>query len=68
MNNVVSSANIMNLDELLEWMISFIYIMNNKGPNIEPWGTPFVISASKDLALLICTNCFVFVKKLLQKF
>ena len=53
MNNVVSSANIMNLNELLEWMISFIYIMNNKGPNIEPWGTPIVISASKDLALVI---------------
>ena len=51
----MSSANIMNLNELLEWMISFIYIyiMNNKGPNIEPWGTPIVISASKDLALLI---------------
>ena len=39
-NRVVSSAYIVNLKRSLEDVISLIYIINKRGPNVEPWGTP----------------------------
>ena len=41
---VVSSAKIMNLNTVLEWIMSFIYMINRRGPKIEPCGTPTVMS------------------------
>ena len=51
-NKLVSSANKQNeiISEVLQ--ISFIYIRNNKGPNIEPWGTPHEIYWSMEMAEL----------------
>ena len=34
--SVVSSAKCMNLNNSLEWAMSFIYIMNKRGPKMEP--------------------------------
>ena len=42
--NVVSSAYKIKLRRSLTVCMSFIYITNNKGPNIEPCGTPVSIS------------------------
>ena len=41
---VVSSAYKINFRLALTLWISFIYTMNSRGPNIEPWGTPVSIS------------------------
>jgi hypothetical protein len=38
---IVSSANSISSDtEFIPKVRSFIYIMNNKGPRIDPWGIP----------------------------
>ena len=37
---VVSSANIIALAIFKQFLKSFTYIKNNKGPKLEPWGTP----------------------------
>ena len=42
-NNVVSSAYMMNLNLSLHLMISLIYIVNKRGPSMDPWGTPVTI-------------------------
>ena len=34
--SVVSSAKFMNLNNSLEWAMSFIYMMNKRGPTMEP--------------------------------
>ena len=34
--SVVSSAKFMNLNNSLEWAMSFIYMMNKRGPKMEP--------------------------------
>ena len=54
---VVSSAYIMNLNMLLASEKSFIYIINNNGPMIEPCGTPVVIGKMLDFMLFICVYC-----------
>ena len=37
----VSSANMMNLTESVPQLNkSFTYMMKNKGPRTDPWGTP----------------------------
>ncbi len=36
--------------------------MNNKGPNIEPCGTPYKIFRVFDLSEFTVTNCFLLVK------
>ena len=41
---VVSWASIINFRLALTLWISFIYIMNSRGPNQESWGTPVSIS------------------------
>ena len=47
-HNVVSSAYVMKLKCEVDCAMSFMYIMNNKGPSIEPWGTPVVILPSSE--------------------
>ena len=42
-HNVVSSAYVMKLKCEMDCAMSFMYIMNNKGPSIEPWGTHQVL-------------------------
>ena len=39
-----------------------MYIRNNNGPNIDPWGTPQLISLSSELKPLIVTNCVLFLR------
>ena len=36
-----------------------VCIMNNKGPSIEPWGTPVVIPPSSEGVSLYITYCFL---------
>ena len=43
LNSVVSSAYIINLNILLASEKSLIYMINNKGPSIEPCGTPTLL-------------------------
>ncbi len=33
--------------------------MNKRGPNAEPWGTPWCNGDENDLMFFICTNCFL---------
>ena len=58
LNSVVSSAYIINLNILLAWEKSLIYMINNKGPSIEPCGTPIVIGRISDLVSSNSTYCF----------
>ena len=37
-----------------------MYIRNNNGPNIDPWGTPQLISLRSELKPLIVANCVLF--------
>ena len=39
--------------------ISFMYIMNISGPNMDPWGTPQVTFMETEVVLLYDTNCFL---------
>ncbi len=64
--SVVSSAKCMNLNNSLEWAMSFIYIMNKRGPKMEPWGTPIKISVFLDNVSPYWTNCFLFDKQLIR--
>ena len=41
----------MNLNILLDAVISFTLIINNSGPSIDPWGTPTLRRAYVDLLL-----------------
>jgi len=41
--------------KLMEFGKSFTYMENNKGPNIDPWGTPIVIYPLDERALLTLT-------------
>ena len=52
LNKVVSSAYIIKLNILLAFGKSFMYkiIINNKGPRIDPCGTPMFIDKISDLA------------------
>ena len=60
--SVVSSAKFINLNNSLEWAMSFIYMMNKRGPKMEPWGTPIKISVFWDNVSPYWTNCFLFDK------
>ena len=40
----------------------YIYIRNNNGPNIDPWGTPQLISLHFELKPLIVTNYVLFLR------
>ena len=41
--------------------MSFIYNRNNKGPTIDPWGTPQFIGRYSDFTLFRFTNGTLFV-------
>ena len=56
---LVSSAKSMNLRVLDVFIISLIYTRNNKGPRIDPWGTPHTILEFWDLDDLNNTYCFL---------
>ena len=57
---VVSSAKIMNLNTVLEWIMSFI---NRRGPSMELCGTQTVMSFFVDCLSFISTYyCFLLVK------
>ena len=57
--NVVSSAYKMKSNFLLDLIMSLIKILNNKGPTIEPWGTPVLNDCMDDLTSSIFTYCFL---------
>ena len=59
LNNVVSSAYIINLNILLASEKPLIYVINNKGPSIEPCGTPTVIGRTSDFVSSNSTYCFL---------
>ena len=58
-NNVVSSAYMMNLNLSLHVMISLIYIVNKRGPSMDPWGTPVTIFTLSDWIVSNTTYCFL---------
>ena len=47
-DRVVSSAYIVKLNTALAALMSFTYIMNRSGPNIDPCGTPMESGAYGD--------------------
>ena len=49
-----ANSNVKNSDERGK---SFIYSKNNRGPKMDPWGTPKEISKSGLDLSLIDTNC-----------
>ena len=57
MYKFVSSANSL-IEQPIFLTISFIYIKNNKGPKIEPCGTPALTGAQSDEAPFNTTRCW----------
>ena len=57
-NRFVSSANMINSAKFDMLTMSLINRMNNRGPNIEPWGIPHAIGSIFELTLFIETYCF----------
>ena len=47
---------------------SLIYIKNNNGPRMEPWGTPALTLVHKEDCPFNTTLCFLFVKKCFKTF
>ena len=45
----VSSAKWLTIDDFMENLKSLIYRRNNKGPRVEPWGTPHDIGRLGEL-------------------
>jgi hypothetical protein len=60
--NVASSAYNKKLNPLLAFGKSFINIKNNKGPKIEPCGTPQLISTVEEFDELMDTYCFLLLR------
>ena len=65
-NNKVSSADSLAFDKLSAR--SFLYIRNRSGPNAEPWGAHALTPGKEKVCTLSTTLCFVFLKKLNNKF
>ena len=59
---VVSSAYIIKSNFFLDSGKSFIYMINNNGPTIDPCGTPIVKGKISDLLSSISVYCFLFFK------
>ena len=53
---LVSSANVAIFEFLTAWVRWFLYKRNNKGPRIDPWGTPEVTGSALDVAprMVVC--------------
>ena len=45
-----------------------IYIKNNNGPSMEPWGTPALTSDQSETCPFNKTLCFLFLKKSHKRF
>ena len=60
-NRDVSSAKI-KISLTISVVISFIYNKNNKGPSLDPCGTPAFTSKISDFWPSTTTTCFLFVK------
>ena len=58
----VSFANIMHFIKDETVCMSFTYIINKIGPNIEPWGTPHVTFIHVEFVSLIETYCVLLVR------
>jgi len=54
MTPVSSTNNISSDTEFILRGRSFIYIMNNKGPGIDPWGTVCFIVPQSEKKILSC--------------
>ena len=62
LDKVVSSAYIIKSNFLVDSEKSFIYMINNKGPRIDPYGTPIVKGKISDLLYSISVYCFLLFK------
>ena len=47
---------------------SLIYIKNNNGPSMEPWGTPALTSDQSAICPFNKTLCFLFLRKSHKRF
>ncbi len=52
-DSVVSSAYKMKSNNLLEFTMSFMYIMKRRGPKIDPCGTPVIMGNVLEIVLSI---------------
>ena len=64
LDKVISSAYIIKSNFLVDSEKSFIYMINNKGPIIDPCGTPIVKGKISDLLSSMTVYCFLFLKLL----
>ena len=55
--SMVSSAYSWVSHDMISAGSLFMNTMNNRGPRIEPWGTPLLIGLKEDLALPMLTHC-----------
>ena len=62
LDKVVSSAYIIKSNLFVDSGKSFIYMINNNGPIIDPCGTPIVKGKISDLHFSISVYCFLFFK------
>ena len=62
LDKVISSAYIIKSNFLVDSEKSFIYMINNKGPRIDPCGTLIVKGKISDLLSSISVYCFLFFK------
>ena len=60
--NVVSSAYIINWKFLLAFGKSLIFIINRRGPRIDPCGTPYSVSSTSEQEDSNGTYCFLLVR------
>ena len=61
-NIVVSSANKIYKNVFETFGKSLTYKINNKGPSIYPWGTPYDTVSISELVSFLFTYCFLLVK------
>ena len=61
--NTVSSANRFTL-KFVVWTKSLMYIINNEGPNADPYGTPQMTFCDNEQTFLTTVYCFLLSRKL----
>ena len=57
----MSSALTIDLNMSHAFDMSSVYMMNNKGPRIEPWRTPVVMFTREDLTPIILQIAYVLI-------
>ena len=67
-NKLVSSAKWCMSACSVTRCMSLIYIRNNKGPSIDPWGTPDLTLRVSEVELLIEVNWVLFFKYFLNRY